>query len=307
MNNKDPKEHVFRKKGFYVALYSCLGVVMVTTAVISLNNLTGRQDFSAERSPQIDIAQLEPVGANDGMSILERQAIEDEIALRRSRTAPTPTPGEGEQPGGMTATPAPRPETSPSPQPQPGAQAPAPAVPPTTEPMTSPAPATEPSALEEAYDETVYEGEGAQSPYLFEFFDISQRMEWPVLGQVVMNYSSDRLIYDMTLDQYRTNDTISISAELGSQVLASAAGIVDFVGYSRETGNYVVINHGNGWITTYGQLQDGVLVRVGDVVRAGQPVGGVGNPSIYSVLLGNHINFRVENHGITVDPQAVLR
>ena len=302
MNNKDPKESIFKKKGFYAALYSCLGVVMITAAVVSLNNLTGRQELTAERSPQIDIAQLEPVGTNDAQSLLERQAIEDEIALRRSRTAPSPTPGTDEQPAGTAPTPSP--EVSPSPEVQPGAQAPAA---PSPEPAASPAPAASPTTEEETPDEMATEEQGAQSPYLFEFFDISQRMEWPVLGEIVMSYSSDRLIYDMTLDQYRTNDTVSIAAEIGSQVLASSAGIVEFVGYTRESGNYVIINHGNGWITTYGQLQDGVLVRAGDVVRAGQPIGGVGSPSIYSVLLGNHVNFRVENHGITVDPRAVLR
>ena len=298
MNQKDPKESIFRKKGFYVALYSCLGVVMVTAAVISLNNLTGQSEFTAESSPQIDIAQLEPVGATDDQSYLDRQAIEDELLLRRAR--PTPTPGTDDLPDG-NVTPSPSPDASPAPSPSPGAQAPAQA------PTTSPAPAAPPASGADVDDEVVFEEQGAESPYLFDFFDISRRMEWPVLGEVVMGYSSDRLIYDMTLDQYRTNDNISIAAEIGSQVLASASGIVEFVGYTRESGNYVIINHGNGWITTYGQLQDGVLVRAGDVVRAGQPIGGVCSPSIYGVLLGNHVNFRVENHGVSVDPRTVLR
>ena len=305
MNKKDPNESVFRKKGFFVALYSCLGVVMITAAVVSLNNLAGQSEFTADSSPQIDIAQLEPVGTNDSQSILDRQVMEDEIALRRNRPSPSPTPGSDDLPAG-DVTPSPSPNVSPSPSPSPTPEAQAPARTPQT-PQAPPTASPAPGAQEEADTEVVYEEQGAENPYLFEFFDISQRMEWPVLGDVVMNYSSDRLIYDMTLDQYRTNDNISISANLGSQVLASSAGIVEFVGHSRENGNYVIINHGNGWITTYGQLQDGVLVRAGDVVRAGQPIGGVGSPSIYSVLLGNHVNFKVENNGVSVDPRTVLR
>ncbi|MCL2853125.1 MAG: M23 family metallopeptidase [Defluviitaleaceae bacterium] len=301
MNKKDPKESIFKKKGFYVALYSCLGVVMITAAAISLNNLAGQAEFAEEGANQIDIAQLEPVGTNDTQSYLDRQALEDEIALRRNRPEPSPTPGSDDLPAG-NVTPSPSPEASPSPSP--GAQAPAQTP---QAPAASPAPAAPPATEQDSPDEVVYEEQGAENPYLFDFFDISQRMEWPVLGDVVMSYSSDRLIYDMTLDQYRTNDNISIAAELGSQVLASSAGIVEFVGYTRESGNYVIINHGNGWITTYSQLQDGVLVNAGDVVRAGQPIGGVGSPSIYSVLLGNHVSFRVENHGVSVDPRTVLR
>jgi len=297
MNNRNPKKNIFNKKGFYTALYSCMAVAIVTAAAVSLHNLTGQAEYELTRPPltQIDLAQLEPVGTNDAPSYLDQQAaFEEELALRRNRPSPTPSPppATDEQPATPGVAPAPAPSPAPETQaPERTPEAPAP----------SPAPGAPPQA------ESAPTGQAYGSPYLFELFDISQRMEWPVLGDVVMGFSADRLIYDATLDQYRTNDTISIAAEMGSQVLAASAGIVEFVGSTRENGNYVIINHGNGWVTTYGQLQDGVLVRAGDVVRAGQPIGGIGSPSICSVLLGNHVNFRVENNGVVVDPRSVLR
>ena len=298
MNKKDPKQSIFRRKGFYIALYSCLGVVMLTTAVVSLNNLAGRADLAAQTPPHIDLGQLEPVGTTDARSYLEQQALDAELSLRRNQPSPSPAPEPQEQQPEGNAAPA-SPEVSPSPPPDPQGQGDP------QEPAQEPA---QPVPNQPAPPQADYQStDGAESPYLFEFFDNTQRMEWPVLGEVVMGFSSDRMIYDRTLDQYRTNDTISIAAEMGQQVLASASGIVEFVGFTREIGNYVIINHGNGWSTTYGQLQDGVLVRAGDVVRAGQPIGGVGNPSIYSVLLGNHVNFRIENHGSAIDPISILR
>ncbi|MCL2674730.1 MAG: M23 family metallopeptidase [Defluviitaleaceae bacterium] len=307
MNNKDPNESLFSRRGFYTALYAFLAVAIITTAAFSLHNLTSYtgNDFGQPET-QIDHAQLEPVGVNYAVSYLDQQALEEELALRRNRPTPTPSPPpeQQEQPGAPPgAAPAPRVTPAPAPSPAPAPEAQTPERTPET-PAPSPAPQVAPQTDGAPSGQAVQDG---VSPYLFEFFDISQRMEWPALGEVVMGFSPDRLIYDRTLDQYRTNDTISIAAEMGSQVLAASAGIVEFVGNTHERGNYVVINHGNGWVTTYGQLQDGVLVRAGDVVRTGQPIGGIGSPTICSVLLGNHVNFRVENNGVVVDPRTVLR
>jgi len=121
-----------------------------------------------------------------------------------------------------------------------------------------------------------------------------------------MNFSDDHAIYDKTLDQFRTNDSICIAADVGSQVCASAEGVVKSISHSRETGNAIVIDNGNGWTTTYSQLQDNTLVAEGDVVKEGQVIGGVASPSIYSVLLGNHVEFKVMKDEQLVNPVSVL-
>ena len=137
-------------------------------------------------------------------------------------------------------------------------------------------------------------------------FEEGDKMAWPVTGEVVMAYSMDHVIYDKTLDQYRTNDSIAIAAALGTEVRAAASGTVVEVTSSRESGKTVVVDHGNGWQTTYSQLQGNVPVEVGSVVKEGQIVGGVGEPSLYSVLLGSHLEFSVARDGVAVNPKDVL-
>ncbi len=137
-------------------------------------------------------------------------------------------------------------------------------------------------------------------------FDGTQSMMWPVIGEIVMPFSPEHSVYDITLEQYRTNTNICIESPVGAVVLASADGTVKEVGYSREKGNFVVIDNGNGWVTTYSQLQDTVLVKAGDVVEKGSILGGVAEPTIYGVLLGSHLEFKVEKDSACVDPQAVL-
>jgi murein DD-endopeptidase MepM/ murein hydrolase activator NlpD len=137
-------------------------------------------------------------------------------------------------------------------------------------------------------------------------FTGEDKMAWPVQGEIAMVFSTDKLIYDPTLDQYRTNDDLRIAVQEGTPVKAGADGKVLSVGNDHVYGNYVQIDHGNGWVASYGQLMDGVLVREGDTVSTGQVIGGVGQPSYYGSLNGTHMNLRLTKDNEPVDPRSVL-
>jgi len=141
---------------------------------------------------------------------------------------------------------------------------------------------------------------------VFNVFAGNTDMGWPVRGDIVMDFSMDSLIHDVTLNQFRTNDKISIQAHVGTQVRAASDGVVRSVEHDRRLGNTVVIEHGNGWFTTYSQLQDHILVAVGDVVIKDQVIGGVGVPSIFYTLLGSHLSFGVVRDDVAVNPLLVL-
>lgn len=128
----------------------------------------------------------------------------------------------------------------------------------------------------------------------------------PLAGNIVMDYSIDHAIYDATLDQYRTNDHISIGAKKGESVKASEDGTVESVKTDDERGITVVLNHGNGWQTTYSQLQEDVVVKEGDKVKKGQEIGFVAEPTKYSVALGEHMDFSIAKDGVTVDPKSTV-
>lgn len=138
-------------------------------------------------------------------------------------------------------------------------------------------------------------------------FDVQNDvMLWPVSGNVVMEYSADALIYDETLDQYRANDSISIAATTGEEVRSAAAGTVKSIGKNDVFGNYVVISHGNGLETTYGQLQEAVDVVVDEIVDKGEVIGYIAEPTWYTLALGSHVQFQVTQDGVAVDPTIYL-
>ena len=55
---------------------------------------------------------------------------------------------------------------------------------------------------------------------------VSAKIVSPISGITVAVFSADKLMYDATLDDWRTHDGIDISAEAGTQVVAAAAGTV---------------------------------------------------------------------------------
>lgn len=128
----------------------------------------------------------------------------------------------------------------------------------------------------------------------------------PVNGDIVMDFSSDALIYDSTLDQYRTNSNICISAPKGTAVKAAASGTVESVAFNDEDGYTVTVFHGNGWRTTYGQLDKNTAVSQGDFVKAGDVIGTVAAPTKYSLSLGEHLEFAVTEDSAAIDPKIAL-
>jgi len=130
--------------------------------------------------------------------------------------------------------------------------------------------------------------------------------EMPVVGEIVMDYSMDHGIYDATLDQYRTNAYLSIDADVGEKVCAAEDGVVEAVLMDEERGKTLVIDHKNGWKTTYSQLDDKLDVEKGDNVKKGKSIGSVSEPTKYGVALGPHLDFAMSKDGELVDPKSVL-
>ena len=131
----------------------------------------------------------------------------------------------------------------------------------------------------------------------------------PLEGEmkVVLGYSTDHAIYDPTLEQYRTNASVSLSAKQGTEVKAAADGVVKEVKKDAQAGNLVRIAHGEDWLTTYGQLADAVAVKEGESVKQGQRIGTVAAPTKYGVALGEHLIFAMEQNGEPQNPMETMK
>lgn len=128
----------------------------------------------------------------------------------------------------------------------------------------------------------------------------------PLSGETVAAFSMDELTYDATLGDWRTHDGIDIRAEAGTPVVATASGTVLSVEEDGRLGVTVVVDHNNGYVTTYASLHPETVVLAGDSVSAGEAIGAVGNTSLSEAGLGAHLHFSVTRDGEPVDPEEYL-
>lgn len=172
-------------------------------------------------------------------------------------------------------------------------------------------------AGETAQGETLSEGElaqgdvdgieaGAENVIVANYnFPNQMRMEWPLYGNLIMNYSMDKTIFFETLGQYRYNPALIIDAEVGATVSSCANGIVKEVYESTELGNVIVMDIGEGYELTYGQL-DNIAIIPGDVVETGTVLGTVAEPSVYYSSEGSNLYLKMTKDGVAVNPMDVL-
>ena len=159
---------------------------------------------------------------------------------------------------------------------------------------------TEENAADQEITEQV---ETAMAPDLN--FTESSLMEWPVSGQVVIDYNMDNTVYFPTLNVYKTSPAIAISAEAGTPVMAVANGQILSITENEETGTTVTVDMGNGYQAIYGQLKD-IPFQAEEYVSAGAVLGYVNEPTKYYTKEGANLYFALQKDGTPLDPLQYL-
>lgn len=96
---------------------------------------------------------------------------------------------------------------------------------------------------------------------------------------------------------------IDISAEKGVPVTATADGIVSFSGWSGNSGNVIVLEHGHGFSTIYAHNKINI-VKVGQVVKRGDIIAYVGSTGNST---GPHLHYEVWKEGKHINPKNFLK
>ncbi len=97
---------------------------------------------------------------------------------------------------------------------------------------------------------------------------------------------------------------IDLAAPSYTPILASDGGRVTQAGWCDcGLGYYVKIDHGNGFVTTYGHMAEMPYVRVGQQVNQGDVIGPIGSTGLST---GPHIHFMIERNGVVVNPLDYL-
>lgn len=136
-------------------------------------------------------------------------------------------------------------------------------------------------------------------------FGESDSLVWPIVGNVLVNYSMDKTVYFATLEQYKYNPAIIISAVEGEDITAAADGRVTAIYQDPQIGTAVVMDLGDGYELTCAQLKD-LTVEEGDYVDCGTVIGKVAAPTKYFSVEGCNVYFKLTLNGQPVNPLNLL-
>ncbi|TSP10320.1 M23 family metallopeptidase [Cupriavidus campinensis] len=154
---------------------------------------------------------------------------------------------------------------------------------------------------------------GKQAEHRVDFFDVIEgalidrqlrERRTPSVMPVAVGY--DGSSFGTRIDPFsgrRTrHDGVDFVAPTGTPIVAAAGGVVVAAEWHPEYGNMIDIDHGNGLKTRYAHASKS-LVKVGDLVRAGQEVARVGSTGRST---GAHLHFEVHVNGVPRNPIGFL-
>ena len=100
------------------------------------------------------------------------------------------------------------------------------------------------------------------------------------------------------IEEVPAHDGIDYIAKEGTPVLAAADGKVRAAEFSASRGNYIVIDHTDGFSTVYACLKE-MQVSVGDEIKAGSQIGTIGSTGMST---GPHLHLELWLDDEPIDP-----
>ncbi|MBT3789777.1 MAG: M23 family metallopeptidase [Alphaproteobacteria bacterium] len=123
---------------------------------------------------------------------------------------------------------------------------------------------------------------------------------WPAIGPVSGVYGSQRILNGKPR---RPHFGVDVAMPTGTPVVAPAAGMIALAKKDLYfTGGTIMIDHGHG-VTSVLMHLSRVDAKVGDIVKAGDPVGAIGATGRAT---GPHLDWRVNWFNQRLDPQLLV-
>lgn len=129
----------------------------------------------------------------------------------------------------------------------------------------------------------------------------------PISGEIQKQYSIDKVIYSKTLELWKTHDGIDIAADIGTNVKAIEKGTVEKVYEDSFYGTTIVIDHGQGYKSSYSNLDKNTSVKEKQTVNKGQVIGKISNTAIGEIKDESHLHFTLFKDNNNVDPTYIFK
>lgn len=122
----------------------------------------------------------------------------------------------------------------------------------------------------------------------------------PINGDITSRYGTRT---DPLNDANAFHTGVDIRGKKGDKIYATAAGVVTKSFRNGGYGNFIEIDHGNGYKTRFAHLQN-YIVKKGEHVKRGQIIGQVGNTGRST---GPHLHYEILLGNKTVNPSKFMK
>ncbi len=126
-------------------------------------------------------------------------------------------------------------------------------------------------------------------------------------GKIIAEYTDTVLVFNEMYGDYRTHNGVDISAPLNSAVMSVKKGIVVKNEFDYEEGYIVEIEHDDGVVSVYKNLDSDKIVKVGQVVNAGDTIGTIGKSGVFESNLEPHLHFEIREEDIEINPEEYMK
>lgn len=112
----------------------------------------------------------------------------------------------------------------------------------------------------------------------------------PVIGTISKKYAGGN------------HNGIDFAAKEGDPVFASASGKISFSANNGDLGLTIIINHGNGYESSYSHLKKSYVKR-NAFVKKGQTIGSIGSTGNST---GPHLHYEIKYNNQQIDPESLF-
>lgn len=126
------------------------------------------------------------------------------------------------------------------------------------------------------------------------------RIPWPVSGKIIQSFGRYK---NPEFKEVVENNGIQIQAPEGTPFRAVASGVVRYADWFKGFGKLVILDHGGGYYSLYGQAAE-LKVSQDEKVEAGEALGEVGDTESF---VGPSLYFEIRKNGVPQDPALWLK
>ncbi|MBO5212127.1 MAG: M23 family metallopeptidase [Clostridia bacterium] len=127
----------------------------------------------------------------------------------------------------------------------------------------------------------------------------------PVSGDISIDFSDTVPVFSITMGDYRTHLGVDIEAELGTEVLAVADGVITNVWDDPFMGTCISVEHSGNAVSIYKNLdpvvKEGIII--GCEVKSGDVIGVVGESAMNEIAQEPHLHYELKVSDKHVDPK----